>query len=142
MKKSQSSVEFTLIITFMFLVFFVFFLMVGGKMTDVQKEGNRKLLGDLAKIIKEEIILANNVEDGYFRVFEIPQKLNGLDFNMSLLREEGVNHTELIVSFVNYTDEFDYIERLPRNITGNLSRGQNNISKKGGVICLNIATCP
>lgn len=140
--KAQSAVELTLIITFMFLVFFIFFLVVGSKMADVQKDENRQLLEDLTKIIKEEIVLASNVEDGYFRTFEIPQALTGLNFNMSLLRETGVNHTELVITFVNYTDDVSYIERLPKNITGNLSKGINNISKKKGVICLNIATCP
>jgi len=140
-KKSQSAIELSMIITLMFLIFFIFFMLMADKIVDVQEDANLENLDDLAKIIKEELVLANGVEDGYFRTFEIPQTLNGLNFSVLVLGGVAVNHTELILSFVDSPDELSHVERLPKSIIGNLTKGVNTISKNGGIICINNDGC-
>lgn len=140
MGKAQSAIELTMMISFMFLVFFIFFLVLGNRMSSLQKERDRVILEDMTNVIKGEIFLASSVEDGYSRKFDIPETLNGLNFTVDIIQEPGIDHTELVLKYVDYPVDYESIERLTANLTGTLIKGQNSITKEG-IVCINVE-CP
>ena len=126
-KKLQSSIEFIMLSTFMLLTTVGFFGIISTTIVDSQEESNTKISEDILMIAYNEIATAKLMSDGYSRVFFIPQKVDGVDFNITL-----IGGRELVV---NYLD-IEYVKFLPANVTGNLTKGYNTISKINGVIYL------
>jgi len=142
MKTSQSSLELITVIVFMLLLFTILSFLMGHKLGDTQAHENRLLLKEVADVVTSEIDLAMSVEEGYHRTFSLPSRLNGIDYNMTILYDPAVDHKELILYFVNYSEDYEYIEFLPKNLDGNIIKGENNIFKSGILVCLNKPTCP
>ncbi|MBA3063918.1 hypothetical protein FP803_00600 [Candidatus Woesearchaeota archaeon] len=142
MKKAQSSIEVALLIGFMFLTFNIFLLVIAERMVDVQNQKDRQLIDDMGSVIEGEIELAAGVEDGYSRTFEIPQTLKGIDYSVKLISSTtmGTNYSELVLKYINFTKTHETVKKLPKNVDGIIDKGENNISKNAGIICLNICS--
>lgn len=128
LSKSQSAMEFVILASFMLLVILGFFSLTSSRMIEARQEGNRKIAEDIAKFAYREVEIAKSVNDGYSRVFEIPQSINGINYTLSV-----IDSRELVV---NYLDE-EYVQFLPINVTGNILKGSNRISKLSGIVLLN-----
>ena len=126
--KSQSAMEFVILASFMLLVILGFFSLTSSKMIEARQEGNRKVSEDIAKFAYREVEIAKSVNDGYSRIFEMPQKISGIDYTLAI-----IDSRELVV---NYLDE-EYVQFLPINVTGNIVKGSNSISKINGIVLLN-----
>ena len=126
--KSQSAMEFVILASFMLLVILGFFSLASSRMTEARVEGNRKIAEDIAKFAYREVEIAKSVNDGYSRIFEMPQSINGINYTMNLIESR-----ELVV---NYLDE-EYVQFLPVNVTGNILKGSNRIAKISGIVLLN-----
>ena len=139
-KKAQSSMEFMLLMGFMFLTFNVFLLAIANKVIDVQNQKDMQLIDDVSYVIKSEIILAAGVGDNYSRTFEIPKTLKGVNYSIRLISsdEMGTNYSELVLKYVNFTKNHETVKILPKNVNGSIYKGENNITKRNGSICLNI----
>lgn len=142
MKKAQSSVEVALLIGFMFLAFNVFLLVIAQRMVGVQEQKDRALIEDMSSVIEGEIELAVGVEDGYSRTFQIPQTLKGINYSVKLINSTTMktNYSELVLKYVNFTKSYETVKKLPKNVDGIIYKGENNIVKKDGIICLNICS--
>ena len=140
MKKAQSSIEVTLLIGFMFLTFNIFLLVIAQRMVDVQNQKDRQLIEDMSSVIEGEIELAAGVEDGYSRTFEIPKTLKGINYSVRLISSNTMktNYSELVLEYVDFTKTYETVKKLPKNVDGIILKGENNISKNAGIICLNI----
>ena len=68
------------------------------------------------------------MNDGYTRFFSVPQTVNGVDYTVTIL-----DNRELVVNYL----EKEHIKFLPPNVTGNITKGNNKISKKNGVVFIN-----
>ena len=86
------------------------------------------LVKGVALKVKNEVSITSNIEDGYTRQFELPEKINNRAYNTSL-----VNNTLTI--WTNSTNT-TFTTRI-LNITGYLKKGSNNIKKTNGVTYLN-----
>lgn len=128
MSKSQSAMEFVMLSSFMLLVILGFFSLASSKMVDARIEGNRKISQDIAEFAYREIEIAKSVNDGYSRVFEMPQAVNGISYSVSV-----IGNREIVVS---YLDE-EHIKFLPVNVTGNIVKGNNKVAKLNGKVFLN-----
>lgn len=142
MKKSQSSLEFALIVTFMFTVLVVFFSASTQRMIEIQIENDRALLEDLGTFIQNEIGLATVAADGYMRVFEVPRTLSGREYNITIYEFTGtnLNHSEIVISYVNYTIDYEYILPLSLNVSGSIDQNVNTnvtIRKKDNNVLVN-----
>ena len=126
--KSQSAMEFVILASFMLLVILGFFSLASSRMTEARVEGNRKIAEDIAKFAYREVEIAKSVNDGYSRIFEMPQSINGINYTMNLIESR-----ELVV---NYLGE-EYVQFLPVNVTGNIVKGSNRIAKTSGIVLLN-----
>ena len=126
--KSQSSMEFIILASFMLLVLLGFFSIASSKMLEAREEGNRKIAEDIADFAYKEIETAKSVNDGYTRIFSMPQAVNGADYSITI-----TDNTELTVNYLGY----EHVSFLPSNVTGNIIKGSNKISKNNGIISIN-----
>lgn len=126
--KSQSAMEFVMLASFMLLVVLGFFAVTSSKLLEAREEGNRQIAEDIADFAYREIEIAKSVNDGYTRIFLMPQTVNGINYSIKV-----IDNKEIVV---NYLDN-EHIKFLPTNVTGNITKGNNKISKKNGVVFIN-----
>ena len=127
-RKSQSAIEFVSLASFMLLVVLGFLAVTSSNMLQAKEEGNRKTAEDIADFAYREIDMAKSVNNGYIRVFNMPQTVNGVDYTITV-----IDNRELIVNYLDY----EFVRFLPSNVTGTLSRGTNKVWKLQGVVYIN-----
>jgi len=127
-RKSQSAVEFIVLASFILLVILGFFAVTSSSVLEAREERDKKIAEDIADFAYREIELAKSVNDGYTKTFTIPQTVNGIDYSIRIIDDR-----ELAVNYLG----FEYIKFLPSNVTGDIVKGNNKISKNNGVIYIN-----
>ena len=120
--------EFVVLVSFMFLVILGFFSVTTSKIIEAKDEGNKQIANDLADYAFNEVKIAKSVNEGYTRFFSMPQTVNGINFTINI-----TDNRELVVNYLGN----EYVKFLPSNVTGNLTKGNNKISKRDGIIRLN-----
>lgn len=126
--KSQSAMEFIILASFMLLFILGFFAVASSRMLEAREEGNRKIAEDIANFAYREIEIAKSVSDGYARIFSMPQTVNGVSYDISI-----IDNRELVIDYSGY----EHIKFLPSNVTGSIMKGVNKISKGNGMIFIN-----
>lgn len=126
--KSQSSMEFIVLATFMLLVIVGFFGVTSSRVLEAREDVNRKIAEDIADFAYREIEIAASVNDGYKKSFSMPQNVNGVNYSIRV-----VDNIELTVNYLDY----EHVRFLPSNVTGNITKGANTISRNNGVIRIN-----
>ena len=127
-KKAQSTAEFLILIGGVVFFFLVFLLAVQVNITDKTRENKNLVLQDIARSVQDEINLATDSSDGYYRNFTVPDKLINSDYQINV-QEDFV--------YVRTTDN-KYAIALPvANVTGDVQKGSNIIRKKNGKVFLN-----
>ncbi|MEK6891873.1 MAG: hypothetical protein AABX25_01685, partial [Nanoarchaeota archaeon] len=126
--KSQSAVEFISLASFMLLVVLGFLAVTSSNLLQAREEGNRKTAEDIANFAYREIDIAKSVDNGYIRVFNLPQTVNGVSYTINI-----TDNRELTVSYLDY----EAVKFLPPNVIGNISKGANKIMKIDNIIYLN-----
>lgn len=124
--KAQISAEFFVFLGLAFLIAIAFEIASLDQLKDFRIQKESEAVKDLALKLQNELLIASNVEDGYVRIFEIPDKLENVNYSLT------VQNSTVSVQSKNAF----YIVSIPRT-TGNLSRGANKINKTGGVININ-----
>ncbi len=143
-KKSQTAIEAALLIGFLLIVFSVFVIAMNTRLASVQTEKNNMLLVSANNLIKSEVDMAVRSEDGYSRAFELPYSLEGYKYNITLHNGAtlSADYSTITVRFVNNSGiEGEDTKFLPPLILGTPIKGNNTITKKGGVICFNLPGC-
>lgn len=125
-KQAQTAIEFVFLVGLAFTIVIIFSVVSRNQISDLSDEKEFILVKDLAFKVQNEINLAARVEDGYSREFTIPQKLETIDYTIS------INDNVLIVE----TDNHDQVLIIPR-VNGSVQKGTNIIRKIEGVIHLN-----
>ena len=128
-KKSQFTIEFAILISFMFIVFVGFFAIVSYKLNEARETEKQQKIGNVAILVDNEIKLANSVNDGYVKTFKLPAKIDGNGYGISILENR-----ELVVEYPSPNPEYEHVLFLPANIVGNISTGLNELRKKGGTV--------
>lgn len=140
--KGQSSIEAAMLLTMMLFAFTIFMGVSSEKIVETQATKDRQLAEDLASVIEAEFRLAASAEDGYYRVFELPVKLAGRDYEVKLLsvedlRSSGVaepDHSEIVIKFTNdYLAGYERVITLPRQVNGSMC-GFNMLQKIKGTV--------
>lgn len=125
LKKSQTSTEFILVSGILAVMMLVFIGIASNQVNDYQTEREYILLNDIAYYIQKEIFLASLSEDGYTRTFELPDKLDfKYYYNISVIDKKF-----LVVS----SNSTSITLTIPE-ISGNIDKSENTITKSGGVI--------
>ena len=132
-KKSQNSMEFVVLTSFMMLVFVVFFVIIQQRMTSATEEKNDAIAEQLLSIAVNEIKLAESVSDNYYREFTLPNNLNGLQYTISIIPGAGQS-TEILITYGTKEKIYFLEQYISKN--SSIGSGLNNISKNSGVVTI------
>ena len=124
--KSQISAEFYVFLGLAFLIAIAFEIASLDQLQDFRIQKESEAVKDIALKLQKEVLIAANVEDGYVRTFEIPDKLDSINYSLTVQ-----NYTITVQSKNGF-----YFAGIPRAI-GNFTKGTNRINKTGGVIHIN-----
>ena len=125
LKKSQIMIEFVLI-TGIVLATAVIFIAALSQNKALHRSNEFFLVKDVALKIQNEISVTSYIEDGYSRQFELPEKINNKDYNISI-----INNTLTV-----WTNTTSFVAPI-LNITGYLKKETNTITKANGVTYIN-----
>lgn len=116
-KKAQASIEFIILIGFLFFVFILFTLLITALFTSFQEDRELKVLVDLGDVIESEIDLGLRGQEGYTRDFKLPEKLDGKDYTIIFERQSSDLLGELRIAFNQGVDEErEYIVIIPLDV--------------------------
>lgn len=128
-KKSQTPTEFVILLGFVLLFFIVFFVIIQGNISDKIKEKQALAVKEIALTAQNEINLALEVSDGYYREFKLPENANGQDYNITIIEN---------IIYIKTSDNKHAMILPVINVTGNITKGMNTIKKENGEVKLNI----
>ena len=128
-KRAQSSVEFAALVTLMFLIFTVFFFAVSTKLSGIQRDNDKMVLEDFGSYVQNELRLATIAEDGYYREFDVPRSLSGRDYEIEIINYPNIEHTDMVIRYVNYSIDYEYVLPVGVNITGSIDKNRNTTVK-------------
>jgi len=128
MRKGQVANEFIILlgVGIIFLLIFLYAISDDIRSLTVQKEENA--IKDVGFSTQNEFFFAAGSKDGYKRTFTVPDTHNGVSYTIDILG----GYLILESTKNNQIREF----AIPP-VIGNITKGENNISKTGGVIYLN-----
>ena len=151
MTKAQAALEFTLLLSFLFLLFVAFFAMIQSKLADVFEGKLRQAVVDQRNFLEREIQMAGVMEEYFQREVELPALLNGRAYNVMLRCIETSTKTgELMVRYAGeprYESSFTLpgFVNLDSCIPGTeteLNLGQVCLSKNNGQLFILHGDCP
>ena len=125
--KAQLFTEFFIFLGLAFLIAIAFEIASVDQLNEFRAQQESDAVKDLALKLQREVFIAANVEDGYIRVFEIPDKLERVNYSLTT-----INNNTITVQSKNSL----YIVAIPRAI-GNVTKGTNKINKTDGIIYIN-----
>lgn len=132
-EKSQSAVEFIILASFMLLVVVIFFALTSSKVLEAKEKSNKQTAEDIATFAYREIETALFSSDGYTRIFDMPNTINGIAYSIDIIDDR-----ELVI---NYLDN-EYVLFLPSNVSGDIKPGANEVKKMQGIVSLkNLVEC-
>ena len=133
MKRSQSSTEFVILVTFMLMVFVVFLILIQGKLKTTIEQRNDQIAQNVLDMALNEVRLAESVSDSYNRQFLLPTRPNGLNYNVRIV-PGAAGSAELVLVY----DDKERIAFLDSAISNasSIGIGYNNISKYNGIVTI------
>jgi hypothetical protein len=126
-KKSQSSMEFFILIGFAFMAAIAIVVLSIDHFKDFRNQKEFFLIKDVALKLQKEVSIASSVENGYQRSFELPEKLENT-FDYFII----TSNTSITIN----TSRTVFSVRIPE-VVGNFSIGVNKIEKVDGTIYVN-----
>ena len=127
-KRSQSSLEFIILIGAMLFFFLLFAFAIQLNIADKTKEKRALILKDTASIVQDEINLAYASSDGYSRQFSLPLTIISKNYTIQIIGN---------FVYAKTGDNKQSISLTVQNVTGQPSPGQNAIRKTDGKVYLN-----
>ncbi|MBN1385586.1 pilus assembly protein [Candidatus Woesearchaeota archaeon] len=125
-KNGQASVEFIILVALLVIIFGFFMKIALDKAYDLRSHKEYLELKDVSSGLKNEIMTAYSVSDGYERQFKMPLVIGEYDYSISLTQGS------LDASSGNH----QYYLKIPP-VTGQPQKGMNTIRKENGIIYLN-----
>ncbi len=127
-KRAQSSVEFAVLVGFILLFMIIFLFVLNKEMSYNVLQRRDMIISNILTLVQDEINLALKSRDGYLREFQIPYKIDNLNYNINII--EG--------SVYVITENRKNSGLLPvAPVTGQPIKGANIIKKQNGVVYLN-----
>lgn len=132
-RKSQTSSEFVILMSFMIFVILIFLILIQNKLISTTNEKNDMTASLVMDLVVNEIKLAESVSDFYYREFLLPWNINGLEYNITIMSGVG-GSSEIVIKYTNKEKVF-FLDQYVSNVS-TLASGLNNITKTGGVIMI------
>ncbi len=125
--KAQTSTEFVLFISVVFLVTLIVLSSILYYLREYTSEKEYNVLKKQAEVIKNELYLASTVENGYLRMFQIKSPQDDIVFNF----------TQENNSLILTSRRQQFIADLGVKINGTLVMGNNTIRNIEGAVHVN-----
>ena len=128
-KLAQSAIEFLILVGAVLFFIIIFIYAVQSNITGKVVEEINIAIKEIAFTLQDEINLAAESVDGYYREFKLPEKALNKDYEISII--DGFVHVK--------TFDEKYALSLPiQDVVGQPKVGLNAIKKENGTIYLNI----
>jgi hypothetical protein len=134
MRKAQTSMEFVILTGFMIIAFSVFYITIQAKLVEANRDSTDISARQVETLVVNEIKVAESVGDGYYREFELPQRVNGLDYNVSIMSGMG-GMPEVVVKY-NGKERVYFVSQGYVDNESTVGKGYNNITKVNGKITM------
>jgi hypothetical protein len=128
MKKGQVANEFLILLGMGMIFLLIFLYAISDDMQSLTMEKEFNSIRDVGYSVQNEFFLAAGVKDGYFRQFKVPETHDGVRYNITISGGYLVLQSEKTHQLAEFA--------VPP-VVGSIRKGENNISKEGGVIYLN-----
>ncbi|MFH1307522.1 MAG: hypothetical protein ABIH72_01590 [archaeon] len=125
-KKSQTAIEFMIVLGSALFFFTLIFLVINENIADKNREKETIIVSNLAKSVQDEINLASEASNGYYREFFIADNIIGKDYLISVIESRIIIKTDK-----------NAISLPVQNVTGFIQKGSNTIRKEDGIVYLN-----
>ena len=117
MKKSQSSIEAALVITFMLFVLTIFVGIMAKRTGVISNNLEFNALKEIVKVVERETLSAQKAEEGYTRLFSLPETAEGIPYNVTLtnatlLNATNPDHFEVSVDATSYKEGLILVESI------------------------------
>lgn len=126
-KKSQSAIEFIIIIGAVLFFFVSLLLVIQKNMEQKNLEKDTIIAQNIALSVQDELNLAEKASDGYYREFKISEYISGFSYELKLADNRVYVSTDKIG--LSYPI-------IP--INGDIKKGTNIIRKQNGTVYLNL----
>lgn len=123
--------EFIILTIVAFAIFFTFAIALLSFLSDKTDEATFYALHDLGRSLQQEILLSTELVDGYNRMFEIPDKINNVNYNIQIGNTTNTNGY-IILLF----KEQEIYYKIPI-VNGTFLKGENHLRKVNGTLLLN-----
>ena len=137
-KKGQSANEAAMMITFMTFFLIITLAAISDDIITASDNNYKALLQDIADVIEQEAQIAFGSENGYYHPFTLPPQLNGQAYITSILNSSLIsgqaNITIITVASKRPNVPLNVTKVLPRDVLGNLVRGQNTVRKEQSIV--------
>jgi len=131
-KKSQSSIEFTLIVGVMIFVLIGMFSVIQGRSASIMRTRQNQMMEEIGNILRIEVRLAEDANGYYSREFILPSVVNNYNYSISL---------NLPAEFSIKLEGSEYVVFLNSNVTGSICKGKNLIKSENGNISISSIDC-
>jgi cell division protein FtsI/penicillin-binding protein 2 len=134
MKKAQSATEFVVLVSFMIIVFFIFFFVIQERIVDMSQEQDKQYLREANRLVSSELELAKNSLTDYTRTFTL-RSFTNQEYDVELLDGQEI---------VTRYGTIEYVKFLQYNISGYLElltiSPTNTVYKTDGIITFSNGT--
>ena len=118
-KRAQAGIEFLLVFSILTVFAAAFLMMVFSNTSQGRLKDDQETTEDMASFLQQELIVASKVETGYFRSFNLPEKIGGKTYSLLI-----ANYT----LYVNTSQAYS-MRGIPQ-VSGNFTVNTlNNITK-------------
>lgn len=128
MRKSQSALEFVILIGVMLFLFTSLTLTFNRNLSQKTQEQRSLEIQNLASSIQNEIDLAASSSTGYQRTFKVPDKILNIEYNISIISN---------FLYLRTSDNKHAISLPIQNLSGQLQFGDNTLKKNVTGVFLN-----
>jgi len=133
-KKAQTSMEFVILTGFMLLAFLIFYIVIQSKLVETNRDSVDRAAGQVELLVVNELKLAESVTDGYYREFYLPEKIDGIEYTVSIM--PGVGNTPEVVIKYNGRERVYFVPQGYVDGSSRVGKRWNNISKTDGIILI------
>jgi len=124
--KAQGAIEFLVLFGAVMFFFVAFLLVIQMNIQEKNFERAKVLAQDLALSVQNEISLASESSEGYYREFFVPETILGNSYEIEILENRIYVHGDRIgISYKLFP------------VNGDIQKGINLIKKENGTVYLN-----
>ncbi len=127
-KQAQVSNEFIILLGIVIITMMVFLHSISENISGLADTKEYLAVRDLGFSLQTEFLIAQQVNDGYVRTFDVPDSYHTFDYDITIEQEY------LILTSVK--NSIEHVFFIPE-VNGVIQKGENTINKTGGVIYLN-----